>query len=247
MKAQLFQDLVLSHARARGRRTRGLPYSLLLHGLALGALIVLPLLGEDRLSLPEPDLFKVPIVFAASPPAGGGNPAPRRPTTAGRSVPARSARSSFVLPTEAPVLEPADPTGTLDPGLVGACFGDECGRDGGEGLGDGAGGGAGEGGEGPPARIVQVGIDVQPPTKIHDVTPVYPEMARRIGVQGVVVIECMIAPNGRVANARVLKGHPLLDQAALDAVNQWVYVPTRVNGAPVAVLMTVTVKFHFRR
>jgi len=43
-----------------------------------------------------------------------------------------------------------------------------------------------------------------------------------------------------------VSGHPLLDQAALEAVNQWVYAPTRLNGVPVAVLLTVTVKFHLR-
>lgn len=247
MKSQLFQDLVLSSASGKGRRrTRGLPYSLALHGAALGALILLPLLGEDRLSFPEPDVFKGPVVYAASLPAGGGHPAPR-PRVPGRSVPVRSARPSFVPPNEDPVPEPPGPTGTLEPSLVGACFGDECDRGGGGGTGPGPGEGRGtDGNEPPPARVVRVGTDVQPPTKVHDLAPVYPHLAKRIGVQGIVIVECMIAPNGRVADARVLRGHLLLDQAALDAVNGWVYTPTRVNGVPVAVLMTVTVNFQLR-
>lgn len=246
MKSQLFQDLVLSSASGKGRRrTRGLPYSLALHGAALGALLLLPLLGEDRLPFPEPDVFKGPVVYAASLPAGGGNPAPRS-RVPGRSVPVRSARPSFVPPSENPVPEPPGPTGTLEPSLVGACFGDECEGEGG-GTRPGPGGAPGiDSNEPPPARVVRVGTDVQPPTKVHDLAPVYPHLAKRIGVQGIVIVECMIAPNGRVVDARVVSGHLLLDQAALDAVNRWVYTPTRVNGVPVAVLMTVTVKFQLR-
>jgi protein TonB len=59
----------------------------------------------------------------------------------------------------------------------------------------------------------------------------------------VVIIECTIDPKGRIANARILRGHPLLDAAALDAVQRWVYTPSRLNGAPVSVVMTVTVNF----
>lgn len=246
MKSQLFQDLVVSSASGKGRRrTLALPYSLALHGAALGALILLPLLGEERLPFPEPDVFKGTVVYAAPLPGGGGNPAPR-PVAPGRSAPTRSARPNFVLPSENPAPEPPGPTGSLEPSLVGICFGREC-EGGGGGTGPGPGGEPGiEGDEAPPARVVRVGPDVQPPTKLHDVAPVYPDLPKRIGVQGIVIIECTIAPNGRIANARVLKGHLLLDQAALDAVTQWVYAPTRVNGVPVAVLMTVTVKFHLR-
>jgi protein TonB len=52
---------------------------------------------------------------------------------------------------------------------------------------------------------------------------------------------------GRVADARVLSGHPLLDDAALDAVRQWRYRPTLLNGQPISVIMTVTVRFALRR
>ena len=52
-----------------------------------------------------------------------------------------------------------------------------------------------------------------------------------------------IGPNGKVQNARVLRSIPLLDQAALDAVKQWEYTPTLLNGVPVPVIMTVTVQF----
>lgn len=73
--------------------------------------------------------------------------------------------------------------------------------------------------------------------------PVYPQIAQSARVAGVVIIEATIGPNGKVQNARVLRSIPLLDQAALDAVKQWEYTPTLLNGVPVPVIMTVTVNF----
>jgi protein TonB len=75
------------------------------------------------------------------------------------------------------------------------------------------------------------------------VNPVYPAPAQSAKVQGVVILEALIGVNGKVTNARVLRSVPLLDQAALDAVMQWEFTPTRLNGQPVPVLMTVTVQF----
>ena len=73
--------------------------------------------------------------------------------------------------------------------------------------------------------------------------PVYPQTARDAGVQGVVILEIVIGEDGAVANARVLRSIPLLDQAALDAVRQWRYEPTLLNGVPTSVIMTATVNF----
>ena len=81
------------------------------------------------------------------------------------------------------------------------------------------------------------------PTKTKDVKPVYPPIAQSARVQGVVIIEATIGPDGRVKDAKVLRSIPLLDQAALDAVKQWQFTPTLLNGVPVPVIMTVTVNF----
>jgi periplasmic protein TonB len=72
---------------------------------------------------------------------------------------------------------------------------------------------------------------------------VYPSIAQSARVQGVVIVEATIGPDGKVSDARVLRSIPLLDQAALDAVRQWVFTPTLLNGVPVPVIMTVTVNF----
>jgi protein TonB len=90
---------------------------------------------------------------------------------------------------------------------------------------------------------LRVGGNIKPPRKITDVRPLYPQEARDAGVQGVVILEVRVEPDGRVGSAHVLRSVPLLDQAALDAVQQWEFEPTLLNGAPVAVSMTVTVQF----
>jgi TonB family protein len=95
----------------------------------------------------------------------------------------------------------------------------------------------------PPVAPVRVGGNIRPPTKIKNVNPVYPSIAQSARVQGVVIVEATIGPDGKVSDARVLRSIPLLDQAALDAVRQWVFTPTLLNGVPVPVIMTVTVNF----
>jgi len=95
----------------------------------------------------------------------------------------------------------------------------------------------------PPAAPVRVGGNIKPPTKVKDVKPTYPAIAQSARVQGVVIIEATIGPNGAVQEAKVLRSIPLLDAAALDAVRQWQFTPTLLNGVPVPVIMTVTVNF----
>lgn len=93
------------------------------------------------------------------------------------------------------------------------------------------------------ASAVKVGGRVRPPTKIKDVPPVYPAIARQARVQGVVTVEATIGPDGKVAEATVVRSIPMLDQAALDAVRQWEYTPTLLNGVAVPVVMTININF----
>ncbi len=93
------------------------------------------------------------------------------------------------------------------------------------------------------SAAVRVGGQIRTPTKIKDVKPVYPAIAQAARVAGVVVIEAMIGPDGKVLEANVVRSVPLLDQAALDAVRQWEYTPTLLNGVPVPIVMTVTINF----
>jgi protein TonB len=84
---------------------------------------------------------------------------------------------------------------------------------------------------------------IKPPLKIKDVKPVYPALAQRARVSGVVILEGIVGADGRVYCVRVLKSVPLLDQAALDAVNQWEFTPVVLNGTPMPFRMTMTVNF----
>ena len=93
------------------------------------------------------------------------------------------------------------------------------------------------------ASAVRIGGSIRPPVKIKDVQPVYPEIAKQAKVGGVVVIEATIDSEGKVADTKVVRSAPLLEQAAVDAVRQWEYKPSMQNGKPVPVVMTVTVNF----
>jgi TonB family protein len=92
-------------------------------------------------------------------------------------------------------------------------------------------------------KALRVGGNVRVPIKIKDVRPIYPPEAKEARVQGVVVIEIRVDAQGRVEDAHVLRSIPMLDAAALDAVRQWEFQPTLLNGAPTPIILTVTVQF----
>jgi TonB family protein len=98
----------------------------------------------------------------------------------------------------------------------------------------------------PASGALRVGGDVRPPRKVKDVPPEYPASARNAKVQGVVILEATVGADGSVEDVRPLRSIPLLDQAAIDAVKQWQYEPTLLNGQPISVIMTVTVNFSLR-
>jgi protein TonB len=75
------------------------------------------------------------------------------------------------------------------------------------------------------------------------VEPVYPEIALRARIQGIVLLEVLIGAEGNVERVELIRGHSLLNAAVLEAVKQWKYSPTLLNGEPVPVIATVTVRF----
>jgi protein TonB len=95
----------------------------------------------------------------------------------------------------------------------------------------------------PPAAPVRVGGDIKRPEIVKKVDPIYPPIAKAARVAGMVIIEAIIARDGTIKNAKVIRSVPMLDQAALDAVNQWRYTPTLLNNQPVEVIMSVNVTF----
>jgi TonB family protein len=95
----------------------------------------------------------------------------------------------------------------------------------------------------PPRDALKVGGAIQPPKKLVNVPPRYPDDALEAKVQGAVVLDVVLDADGVPTDVQVAKGVPMLDAAAIEAVRQWRYEPTLMNGVPVPVAMTVTVNF----
>jgi protein TonB len=129
---------------------------------------------------------------------------------------------------------PLSPAGALG-GLVGIPGGS---------LGERSSDGGGGGNPAAETRPRRVGGVIQAPTKVHHAAPEYPAIARRARVQGTVIIQCTISAEGRVVDVETLRGVPLLNRAATDAVRQWRFTPTRLDGKAIAVSMTVSVVFR---
>jgi len=254
MTPRMFQDLVMSSAVRPSRgRGRALPLSLAVHGAVFAAIAAVPLLREPDLveaAVPTQSavLFTPPRVAVVVPPAPP--PVIRRavPRTSAPSAPrdpgpAATTGPRAALPTDLATLGTGDPQDDTPPLCLRDC--EPGGTRDGLMVGDGIDDGNGEPGTDPmvPRRA---GVDVTPPMRISGAQPVYPDLARRASITGTVVIECTIDPSGRVVNANVTRGIPLLNAAALEAVRTWRYRPTLVGGVPVAVLMTVTVSFSLR-
>jgi protein TonB len=94
---------------------------------------------------------------------------------------------------------------------------------------------------------LRIGGDVRPPERTHFVAPVYPPAAQSARMEGTVILEAVIDAQGVVQDVKILRSVPLLDRAAIDAVRQWRYTPTRLNGVAMPIVMTVTVTFSMRR
>ncbi|MPZ18540.1 MAG: TonB family protein [Luteitalea sp.] len=105
---------------------------------------------------------------------------------------------------------------------------------------------AGTGGVADPRKPLRIGGAIKQPRRIHNVDPIYPAEAQAARVQGIVILETIVGTDGTVTDARTLESVPMLDQAARDAVLQWTYTPTIVNGVAVPVIVTVTVNFTLR-
>jgi protein TonB len=240
MEKRLFEDLIESDRVAhRTQQSKTLPVSLLLHTIAAALIVIVPLLSADQ--LPDPasavKAFFVEPMAAPAPPPPPPPPAPR-PANAPKIVPKPIVENQFVAPVEVP--EEITPEESIDMGVEGGAGGVEGGVPGG--VVGGIVGGLPDAPP-PPVQAVRVGGQIKEPKKLKNVSPVYPDIAKQARVQGVVILECTISPQGKVTDVKVLRGIPLLDQAAIDAVKQWVYTPTLLNGVPVPVIMTVTVNF----
>ncbi|MBI3933704.1 MAG: energy transducer TonB, partial [Acidobacteria bacterium] len=95
----------------------------------------------------------------------------------------------------------------------------------------------------PPPERVRVGGQVQSAKLVNQPKPVYPPLARQARIQGTVRLEAVINKEGAIEELKVVSGHPLLIQSAMDAVGRWRYEPTMLNGVAVEVITTIDVNF----
>lgn len=214
-------------------RAYTLVLSIVVHLAAIGAVIVVPLIATDV--LPEPrravEFVEVrPIEIEPPPPPiqqRNETPPPQAsPNAAPIEVPIGVAPEPDVAPP--PPLDPGFST------VEGVAI-----------LGD-----AGDATPllAPPVKAspVRVGGTISRPERIHYVAPEYPALALAARREGTVILEAVLDTDGSVREARVLRSIPLLDAAALEAVQQWRFTPTLLNGEPVPVVLTVTVVFSLR-
>ena len=212
--------------------------STLLQTVILGVLVLTPLMRTDAL---RGAIFSTPLVAPPPPP-----PPPSRQTVGTTVRPGLRLIHDGVLwePPRIPahvaiIIEPVLPPDVSNDGPVSGPFANILGRD-------------VLATRGPaipappkqtaPARIKQGGM-VTAAALVSQTRPIYPVLARQVHEQGDVLLHAIIDKDGRVAQLEVVSGHPLLVQAALDAVKQWLYRPTLLNGEPVEVDTTITVTF----
>ena len=238
MARDLFGEVSTPSVKLGSQAWYTVPLSIAAHVVVTALVIVLPLASSDLLPVPD-----VVIAFTAPPPMP--DPPPPPAAAVASTTPRGTTTPAAVAPTNAP--SSIEPESTVPPGVpVG-------GVPGGVGIGESIGAGLVNIPVPPAPPQVRTPAPVRPggqvkyPTKVHHVAPIYPRLAQDARVDGLVILEAVIAADGRVQDVRVLRSKPLLDQAAVDAVRQWRFTPTLLNGIPVPVIMTVTVNFELTR
>lgn len=232
MPRDLFGDVTRPSITVGTRKWYTVPLSLVSHTVVVAAVVIVPLMATDVLPTPweENSDFYIPI--APAPPPLPPKPRPVEPATT-----PQVAEIPLAAPDGFAPERPAPPPDASWQETTGTVFGDP----------DPSVIVAPPLPQPPPDKPVRVGFQgVRQPQRIRDAQPAYPPLAMAARVQGIVIIEATIGVDGRVVNARVLRSVQLLDQAALDAVRQWEYTPTTLNGVPVPVIMTVTVTFTLK-
>jgi len=237
MSHDMFGDLVSRTPSIRSRRAPLVVVSVVTHALVVLAIVLLSLVATEALPSPREaiEFLDASVKIPDAPPP----PPPRRASPA---IP--QPETPFVDPNAAPLTAPEGiaPENGIEHTVaaasqVGVVFG----------LASSAPEGFGWRENTPPAPApvapVRLHSGIEAPQKIVNTAPVYPAIAMAAHLQGIVILETTIDETGRVVDVKVLRSVPALDAAAVDAVRQWRYRPALLNGAPIPVIMTVTVRF----
>jgi len=243
----MFEDLVESSpVPKKTNKPWTIVVSTLLQVTLLGVLILVPLIYTEAL----PKTMLTTLLVAPPPPPPPPPPPAATPVKVvkpvARLMQAGKLMAPRAIPKEVNIIKEQEMP--PDMGAVGVVGGVPGGVPGGQagGVLGGIIGGVGSNQPPPPKEApkrIRVGGQVQTAKLVNKVTPVYPPLAKQARIQGTVRLQAVIAKDGSVVELQVLSGHPLLVQAALDAVRQWRYHPTLLNGEPVEVVTTVDVIF----
>ncbi|HEV2418772.1 MAG TPA: energy transducer TonB [Terriglobia bacterium] len=232
--------LIYAAARTKNWKRGAMPMGSMVEGLVVAALILYPLIYTS--ALPKTQLMK--FLVAPAPPASTAPPAAGQQVVRRVSIAQLMAMPSVIpktIPQVKNLPEPtSDASGIAVPGSVPQASGNGM-----PGLlpGVAAVPPPPPAAKAVPERIVVGGV-VEAAKAIYRPAPAYPPLAKMARLQGVVRLEAVIGKNGRIQNLRVIDGNPLLIEAALDAVKQWRYEPTLLDGVPVEVATEIDVDFN---
>ncbi|MGA8073980.1 MAG: energy transducer TonB [Candidatus Acidiferrales bacterium] len=242
----MFDDLVESSV-VRKKTNKG--WSVILSGIVQAGIVVIfvliPLIYTEAL----PKQLLTTFLVAPAPP-----PPPPPPAAAvqrivkpvARLIQAGKMMAPTVIPKKVEMIKEEEmPPDVGAVGVVGGVPGGIAGGSAGGVLG-GIIGGSGGGMPPPPKptqQRVRIGGNVQAAKMIRQITPVYPQIAKTAHVQGTVILRAIISKDGTVQELQYISGPALLMRSAMDAVRQWKYQPTLLNGEPVEVDTTISVVF----
>ena len=229
------------------------PYTILLSFavqiVAIGVLVIIPLIFYDTL---KGAVLTSALVAPAPPPPPPPPPPPQQVVKVVHTAPKQFIANQLIAPKSVPskILMVTEEEAPLASGVIGGIPG---------GVPGGAGGLGGLMGGLPaaapppkpaapppppkPAGPTKVGGNVVAANLINPVKPIYPPLAKMARQQGTVKFEAMISKEGTIEDLKLISGPPLLVQAAMDAVKQWRYKPTILNGEPTEVQTTIDVNF----
>ncbi|HUJ15784.1 MAG TPA: energy transducer TonB [Thermoanaerobaculia bacterium] len=232
--------------RTRAADRRLLPISIVVHATIVAA-VVAASLTSTRLPQDAPKQMLRVFYPAAPPELGAQSSSQPRSVAAPPRAPASQATLPVLHTNVPPALIPVNlPTLTSD---AGSGTRDEGGR---EGVPNGTPGGTGSGNGGTEAPdaagpLVAGAGGAGSPVVLHRVEPLFPPFALRAHMGGTVVLQCIIDKTGHVRDVRVVRSSfGAFEQPAIDAVEQWLFAPGRLNGQPVDVLFQLTVNFQVR-
>jgi|HubBroStandDraft_1064217.scaffolds.fasta_scaffold75665_2 protein TonB len=242
----MFDDLVESSVvRKKTNKSWSVVLSAIVQGAIVVVFVLIPLIYTEAL----PKQLLTTFLVAPAPPPPPPPPAaaaPRIVKPIARIIQAGKMMAPTVIPKKVEMIKEEEmPPDVGAAGVVGGVPGGIAGGSAGGVLG-GIIGGTGGGMPPPPKptqQRVRIGGNVQAAKMVRQIQPMYPQIAKTAHVQGTVILHAIIAKDGSVQELQYISGPALLMRSAMDAVRQWKYQPTLLNGEPVEVDTTISVVF----